>query len=281
MPTLEDYSTDRPIKVLLYGDSGAGKTGCLAALANAGQRLIIQDYDNGLDILLTYVKPEFRKNVFYKTLTDKMRSSPAGVIPVGIPSAASTGMKLIDNWVDGDVKLGGISKWGRDTTFVIDSGTFMGLAALRYIKVINGRPIDEQFTHQSDWGAAMKIQEGTFELLYNDVVKCNIVVVFHIIQLGGDPKTGEGAKGFPSALGRKLPPQVPRWFNNTIRVITAGGDRRVLRTNSTDELELKNVNPKAVKKEYPLGTGLADFFRDISGEIVKYEGAPARIRTET
>jgi hypothetical protein len=271
MPTLEDHQKSRPVKLMLIGDSGAGKTGCLAGLANEGHRLVIQDYDNGLDVLLAYVEPELRKNVIFKTLTDKLKGSPYGAIPVGMPTAATLGMKLLDNWTDGDVKLGGITSWGLDTTFVMDSGTFFGDAALRYVRVSNGRKPDEA-TWQSDWGQAMGMQESVLELLYSDAVKCNVIVTFHIVQIGGDPKTGEGSKGFPSALGRKLPPKVPRWFNNTVRAVTVGGDRRILRTNSTDELELKNTNPKNAKKEYPLGTGLADFYRVIAGEVVRYKG---------
>lgn len=71
MPTLENYKAEKPIKMLVMGDTGTGKTGALASLANAGYKLHILDYDNGLDILSTKVKPEFLKNIEYETLTEK------------------------------------------------------------------------------------------------------------------------------------------------------------------------------------------------------------------
>jgi len=269
MPTLETKAELKPTKLLLYGDSGSGKTGCLAALANAGQRIIIQDYDNGLDVLFSYVEPEFRKNVYYVTLTDRMRGSAFGALPVGMPSATTRGMQLLDNWKDGDIKLGGISSWGLDTTLVLDSLTMMGRSTMRYIRAINGRSPDDP-SWQSDWGQAMKIQESMLEMFYDDSIKCNIVVTCHILMIGGDEKTGDGAKGMPSALGSKLPPIVPGYFNNTLRAITIGGDRRVLRSASSMDLELKNTNPKEVPKELPLATGLAQFFTAVGGEIQKY-----------
>lgn len=274
MPTLEAGREDKPVKLLLYGDSGGGKTGCLAALANAGQRLAVVDYDNGIDVLFSYIKPEFHKNVYYVTLQDKLRGgvagSPYASSPLGMPTAITRGMALLDNWVDGDIKLGSIRNWKRDTTLVIDSLTMMGHCAIRYIRAVNGRvPTDP--TWISDWGQAMKIQESMLEMLYDSSIQCNVVVTSHIVMIGGDAKTGDGAKGLPSALGSKLPPVVPRYFNNTLRAVTSGGDRRVLRSFSTTDLELKNTNPEAVPKELPLATGLVDFFTAVGGEVRKYE----------
>jgi hypothetical protein len=268
MPTLAKHPRTELVKALYYGDSGSGKTGSLAALANLGHRLIIKDYDNGLEVLRSFVKSECMENVNYVTLTDKLKGTPMGVVPVGMPTALTKGLRLLDNWKDGDVNLGPISSWGRDTTFVCDSLSFMGQAAIRFIRAVNGRAPDDA-SWISDWGEAMKLQEGMLELLYSDAVQCNVIVTAHIIQLGGDPKTGEGSKGFPAALGAKLPPRVPRYFNNTFRALTVGGDRRVIRTTSTEELELKSTNPKELKKEYPIATGLAEIYKAITGEKVQ------------
>ena len=51
MATLENYKADKPIKMLVIGDTGTGKTGALASLANSGYKLHILDYDNCLDFL--------------------------------------------------------------------------------------------------------------------------------------------------------------------------------------------------------------------------------------
>jgi hypothetical protein len=56
VPQATKHQSHRTTKLLNLGDAGSGKTGALASLAKAGQRLIILDFDNGLDILIGLLK---------------------------------------------------------------------------------------------------------------------------------------------------------------------------------------------------------------------------------
>ncbi len=51
MPTLDQHQSAEVVKVLVIADSGAGKSGLIGSLANAGYRCFIADMDNGLDVL--------------------------------------------------------------------------------------------------------------------------------------------------------------------------------------------------------------------------------------
>ena len=95
MPTLENYKAEKPIKMLVMGDTGTGKTGALASLANTGYKLHILDYDNGLDILSTKVKPEFLKNIEYETLTEKKVARGGQVLIQGTPKSFAKGLQLL------------------------------------------------------------------------------------------------------------------------------------------------------------------------------------------
>ncbi|KKK98315.1 hypothetical protein LCGC14_2644000, partial [marine sediment metagenome] len=78
MPQGTKHQSHNVTKLLNIGDSGAGKTSALACLADAGYRLIIADFDNGLDILIKIIKKKNAKaleNLYYETFTDEMQMS--------------------------------------------------------------------------------------------------------------------------------------------------------------------------------------------------------------
>jgi len=76
-------------------------------------------------------------------------------------------------------------------------------------------------------------------------------------------------RGYLNTLGKALPPKVGRYFNSTLMVQSSGSGENVKRriwTATRGAVELKNTAPGRVKGEYPLETGLADYFRDVRGE---------------
>ena len=86
MPALKDHHSSSTTKLLFVGDSGAGKTGALASLADAGYKIRILDLDNGVDVLrdlLTsgkYSKSAI-ENVDYVTITETMKNQGGKLIP--------------------------------------------------------------------------------------------------------------------------------------------------------------------------------------------------------
>lgn len=263
MPSLTDHQSQTANKLLLLGNSGSGKTGMLGSLANAGYRLFILDYDNGLDVLMDpmIVKPEFRKNIFFKTLTDKI---VAGVPQM--PSACRDGLNALTSWMEPDpanpgkmISLGGAYDWGGNDVIVIDSATFFGNAAMRQVLTMAGRPKGP--AQVQDWGEAIRIQETLLEQLYSDSVKCNVIFTAHLSFQ--DDGTGGGIpKGYPSFLGTKLPPKVGRYFNSVLMVekqVMGQTITRKLRTVANYNVELKNPKPSKIPAE--MEPDLAKYFK--------------------
>ena len=307
MPTLSEHQSANAIKLLVVGDTGAGKTVALATLANAGFRLFIQDYDNGLDALRHFVKPEFHKQVFFKTFIDPLSDAQGRI--AGIPSAATNGFKALDAWLepleaddpvpDGALNvttppalpgakpgvalkrvanMGGVKQWGPQDVLVIDSLTFLGKACMNHVLALNGH-LGQRPT-MPDWGDAIAMQENMLAMLYSDTVKCNVVITAHLA-FQDDTGLGGGQKGYPSALGSKLPPKVGRYFNSVVLVesqpqLGVGKDGRPnpplrqLRTQSTPRIELKTPNPTIpptlpIDPFSPTPSGLAAYINMVRG----------------
>jgi len=270
MASLATHQSAATTKLLFIGNSGAGKTGALASLASAGYKLRIIDLDNGLDVLAnllgdatsTYDKGAIER-VKFVTLTEKMKMLNGIVMPVAA-TVWSKMTNLLSDWKDGEEKLGPVTTWTSDDVLVIDSLSFLGTAAMNFILQVNGRLGKAPF--QSDWGEAQRLLESLLQMLYSTDVKCNVIVCCHIVFLG---KEGEQEKGFPNALGKALPPKIGRYFNSTLMAETKGqgsAARRVIVTNTSSMVELKNTAPLKVKPEYPLTTGLADYFFALHGK---------------
>lgn len=264
MATLASKHKNDPMKLLLIGDSGTGKTGALASLARAGFELFILDYDNGTDILESILDEKAKLKVHVETLTDTGKLVGVGTgqkITKTNPQAFPLGLGLLTKWVDRETKedFGPVSSWNKNRVLVVDSLSFMGMAALDYILAKNGRSGDQPF--QSDWGEAMRMLEQTLQILYSAEVKCHVVVLSHIVY---QQTEGSGlTKGLPMGLGQQLPPKIGRYFNFMLLSKSRGsGDsvKRVLLTKPEGLIEVKCPIVSA-PKELPLETGLADIFR--------------------
>ena len=266
MPTLETHQSTNSIKLLLVGHSGAGKTSLLGGLANAGYRLFIADFDNGLDILMDSLvcRPECRKNIIYKTFTDKIG---ARGLPTGSPQAALNAMNSLNNWtemVDGKaVNMGNVYSWGSQDILVIDSLTMFGNCIMRNVLTLVGRPGGPP--QIQDWGEAMRQQESVLEQLYSTAVTCNVIVTAHVV-MGEDPANPQIMKGFPSALGNKLPPKVGSYFNTILqaeKISTGNSIVRQIRTQASYNMELKNSRPSQLDPVMP--PDLAAIFKVLKG----------------
>jgi hypothetical protein len=248
MPSLETHQSLETVKMLLLGDTGNGKTGLLATLASAGYRLFVGDFDNGLDVLLdpTVLAPEFRKNVFFKTFYDKATLT-AGVLGT-TPQAKGFQdfVSSMGNWMEDGKSLGNIYSWGAKDVFVIDSLTFLGNMIMAHVLQLSGRA--GQKPQIQDFGSAVDSQESIIETLYNPAVRCNVVVTAHLNPQSDDMQGGV-TKMFPSALGKKLPTKIGRYFNTIVQVQKTGiGDKvkRELLTSNSHMTALKVPKPGKV-----------------------------------
>lgn len=290
MPILTSSRSAFPIKLLFLGDSGTGKTGALASLAEAGYNLRVLDFDNGLDILASILrdKPEALSRVVYETCTDRLKTVGGKTIVDGIPSAWTKAMNLLDRWKILDKKsgevgydLGLLSSWGLRDILVIDSLTFMSDAAMRMILALNNRGTQRPW--QSDWNEAQNLVEGALALLYADHVRCNVIVNAHVnymdIMIDTGQKDSQGnpikqvidSKGLPQAVGQKLSLKIPRYFNTSLIATREGsgmGEKRWISTKSVGIVEAK-TSIIQVPSRLPLATGLADYFKLLHGEVAK------------
>lgn len=285
MPALSSHQASSSIKLLFIGDSGSGKTGALASLAAAGYKLRIIDLDAGLDVLfslLTSAKspysPDAASRVHFKTITDPMKNVSGKLVP----SKATVWpriLKTLDNWDEGEgEKFGPLSTWGADTILVLDSLTFAATGAMNYVLSMNGRL--GQAAQQSDWYQGQQLLEGLLQLIYDEGIKCNVIINCHITYIGDEQQR---EKGYPASLGKALSPKIGRYFNTMLMARTVGvgaATRREITTQSTHFIELKTSAPLNVAKTYPIETGLADYFKAVVG-AVPGSGPKAQQKAET
>lgn len=282
MPPLSQHQSTKATKLLLIGDSGGGKTGALASLASAGYNLRIADLDNGLDILrnlLTASNSVYKKDavdrVNYITLTEHMKDVNGKLVP----KAATVWprlVKLLQNWKEEELgpdgktlvtvpgsNFGPITSWGEQDVLVIDSLTMASTAALNYTLYMNGR-LGQQ-VQQSDWYHAQNLVESLLQMLFDDGVRCNVIINCHITYLETE---GGMTRGYPNTLGKALPPKVGAYFNTILGIKSTGTGAsmsRKLVTTTMGVIDLKNTAPLNVPKELPIETGLADYFKIVRG----------------
>lgn len=267
MPSLYEHQSNLITKMLLIGDSGSGKTGSLASLADAGYNLYILDLDNGLDAfknMLLDPKSPYKNDpasrIRFQTITDKMKPKGGKLIPAD-PTSWKRTINAMEKWEtpeDGD--RGGIFSWGEKDVLVIDSLTFLSRAALRFQLGLNGRLNSPP--QLQDWGAAQELIRSLVETLYDDNVKCNVIVISHIDFISADEQSTGVAHGYPASIGKKLSPQLARYFN-TVLMMKTQGSKRKLHTSTMGLVELKNAAPLRVKKDYDITFGLAEYFADV------------------
>lgn len=295
MAKLSDHQSSGTTKGMILGDSGSGKSGALVSLAMAGYNLRVMDWDNGIDILRNLLRPlptdgsaPIREKaaaldrINYVTLTDRMKVVGGKVQPI-TANAWMKGVNLLSDWKEDN--LGPVTTWGSKDVLVCDSLTFAGKASLRYILSINGR-LNAERPFQSDFGEAQTLIENFLGMLYSEDVKCNVLVLSHVRELGkvttiqvtnakGEDKAVQveepgTQKGYAeTGTGRALSPIVGRYFNSVLMTeITGQGTsaRRELVTVPTGNIGLKNSAPGLVKPRYPLATGLAEYFAAVRNE---------------
>lgn len=262
MPKASEHRSSEIFKHLYIGDSATGKTTSLVALVRAGFKLRIYDYDNLLDPLIAKVRqdcPERLDSLEFMSFRDKTKATDAGIILDGMPKAYAAGQKALDKWEDGTRP----HDWGPDYIIVIDSLTSMSRAAFNWARgmmgtssIATGIPTKGVDARQVFFTAQQALMEMITNLTSADC-KTNVIVIAHIKYMEVDGKT----KGFPVAVGNAISPEIPSWFPS-ITLATKSGEKRVLRTRSTQLIDLKNPRSfdPGFADEYPMETGLATLF---------------------
>lgn len=253
MPTLDNHQSDQYTKLLYIGDSSTGKTGSLVSLLTANYKLKILDLDNGLDPLVQYGRKAQcdLSLVEFETIRDVYRSSKGGPVIKGQPKAFTTSLDKLTEWSEIE---------DPNCFFVLDTlGTF-GRSAFEWAKGLN--PIAKD--PRQWYFTAQQAVESTISLITGADFKMNVIVISHV----NYKELIEGIhKGYPSAVGTALGPQLPKYFNTLILAESYGSGtnvKRKIKTVPNGVIDLKIPSPEA-SHEYPLETGLADIIKLLKG----------------
>src|ERR1700719_2135528 len=88
-----------PVRCLMVGYPGSGKTGSLACLLNAGFKMRFMDFDGNLEPLMLYADRDKLVNLDVLHFEDQMRLTSNGFMePVGIPQAFFQAHQAMDHW---------------------------------------------------------------------------------------------------------------------------------------------------------------------------------------
>lgn len=265
MPNLGQHQSSNFTKLLLMGDSKSGKTGALASLV-AKYKLRILDFDNGLDALAQVVKrdnPTLLEKIEFRTLRDKWTSTPLGPVVQGQATAFVEGVRMLDKWKygasDATVDLGNPAEWGEDTILIVDSLTFMSDAAFHFREPLVPKSKDGKYDVRAVYKDAQDAIESVLALLTSESFRTNVIVISHVRYVDNPDGT---KKGYPTAVGSALSPQIPRYFNSVALAQTVAG-KRTIQTAPTAMIDLANPASFKMLPTLPIETGLATFFQTV------------------
>jgi hypothetical protein len=252
MPKMENHQAQDRVQILLAADSSSGKTSSLATLANAGYKLRILDFDNGLDVLRSHLSDDGLANVHFKTLRDDIEAAK--------PTAWKEFRKVLkDGWTETDEngevveELGRPRDWGTDMVLAIDSATFMTSALKHEILALNQDKMTSQLS-QPQWGDVSRHMTNLLESLTSHRYGCNMIITATTIAV--EDANGV-SKMYPNIGSKPFAQSVSSFFNNVIGIKSMAKGRK-LRTVSDGRQEYKNTNPRHVPAE--MDPDLAELF---------------------
>ena len=277
-------------RLLMLGSPKSGKSGSLAAVANAGWTIRYLDFDGNADPLLAYTAPQHRGNIqivsclddlsMQKSLDDRggVKDITFGLSAAKPPRAWRTMLDAMDKWpVDGSNPR----EWDpRKNLFVLDSLTTAGQARMRSIRFTNGRRFGER--NFRDYMLSQDEIES-FLVALKVHIPCPVAVLAHIQTIGPDldveledniPKELRGRLQArlleeklkeaektpwtvgPVSIGKAQVKTLASHFSGTVLVETRpSSDSRVIICKPRDGLNLGVPFP-GVGRELPQETGM-------------------------
>ena len=302
MPSLANIHP--PLHAIVAGMPGAGKTGSLACLANAGFKLRIISFDKMANIapLEQHTKPECLANIDVLFFEDQLSDSSKFIGVKGLPTAFADAFRAMDKWAykeDGqEVDLGRSRDWGPDTVVVLDNLTSMGEAGFRRAMAALGKT--SLNTTQQLWGLAMKDQAAFLERAMSNKNRFHFIALSHLKMVGpkdlakdDDALTKElkeraadliPTRLYPTALGQELPRNISGQFSTAIeaerQVDRLGKEKRVLKTVSGAEFDSKVPTRKSLPATLPVEDGLLTILEAVCGPKEKLFEAAEKFYAE-
>lgn len=218
------------IKVLLEGGSGSGKTFALRTLIEAGITPFCLFTENSYDVLgdvpvdklhWHYIDPTAGSLEVLQAAAKRTSLMGADQLQkFSDVSRAQTNsfIPILDQLMNFECqrtgkKFGNTGLWGTDKALCLDSLSGLTIAATKLA-------VGEKYAMtQPEFQIAMKTIENLLNQLCTGF-RCHVVVTAHI-ERELDEVQG-GTRIFPSTLGRKLAPVLPRFFTDVILAKRAG-----------------------------------------------------------
>jgi hypothetical protein len=287
MTTFNDPQEDLPNKIIYLGHYAAGKTGSLASLAAAGYNVRILDIDKKTQILRDYMlnatQSIYRREakglwtaeqaasvasrLSFVSMDETMVLAGAQGKQRYVPKGDlwSKAMEQMNDWKDGpDRTFGNIGTWGPQDVLVLDGLSRLSQAAMDQQLAISGNLANfgtKSGDYRPDTYNAQIMIARLLQTLQSSAVKCHVIVICHIALTANEVGISEG---FPQTVGSKFAPKIGQYFSHAL-LAKQVGDRRVILTSAGGMVKLMTPAPLRVKAEYPLETGLAEYFRDVKG----------------
>lgn len=262
------------VKVIVCAESGAGKTGALASLAEAGYSLRMLDLDNNAGILRNYLtkpnspyvkrKADIAKNLTSVVSLSEPRVNRSGSMVIEKAVVWSRVSSLLANWEDNEQKFGSITTWGEKDVLVVDTFTRLSTAAMNFQLAMNGTLNKKPTLY--DYGDAQHLLQSFLEIINAPEVRCSVVLNCHIDKVD-DPVTNVPTE-YPMSIGNKLAPKIATYFPELLRIAKVRKDGKIVhvfQTVATGTLGVKSSAPFDVRPEYPIESGLADYFAAVRG----------------
>ena len=210
-PSASDYvydssqSADDPmegrIAVLIYGETGTGKTFCFRTLPESMLPALYFDIDGNSRSL----KGQFEPGQFF--IAQLPKTDPGKTRPTAV---SFTWMKEIINaahkgeFPGGDVRI---------KTIIIDSLTTWYRDVAAAVLQTSNKDLGDNLT-LPERGTVQRGIENTLDLLRFDT-SFNVVMTAH--EMLQEDSSGGMIKGVPAVTGRQLPVQIPRYFQEVWR----------------------------------------------------------------
>ena len=294
-----ELAEKKKASILAVGYPGAGKTGMIAALLNAGFKVRMIDFEGNTDPIIEFTEPKFLKNFDAVLIEDEMRMGAQHMEPLGIPTAFNRALGLMNEWkyTDGkgkEINLGKSREWGSDTVLVVDSMSGLNEAcmrrAMKMMNVTSGQP------PVTVYNAAVDDATNFIKTVNKKSNAYNVIFLAHLTMIGPDiPMSSKSedqdlkdmklqmalekaelipTRFYPKAVTKGMSTTIHKEFPTMLlveRQVKAGKTVRVIRTQSGEEVDTK-FPVRDSEKSYPIEDGLATIFEKLGVKAPKLKG---------
>ena len=264
---------------LILGATGTGKTYCIRTLIEAGITPFILFTENGMRTLGDVPEDQLHWHYIAAGTSSwgTMMDSAKKIGTMNFKALASLSdidrskytqfydiLNCMNNFTcqrTGE-SFGDISTWGTDRAIIVDS--LSGLSTIAMDLVVGSKPTKSM----SDWGVAMDNLERFLNKMCLDT-KCHFIMNGHL-ERELDEISG-GIQLMPATLGKKLPPKIPRYFDDVV-YCQRKGEKFTWSTAATN-IDLKARNLPIATDQEPSFVPLINSWKEAGGVIESAEKA--------